>query len=243
LEKQALMQIISCDSYQEMSQKAADLVEEELLKNPELLLCAATGNSPAGLYKELGERAQKKQDIFDRLRVIKLDEWGGIPEKHPVSCEYYLRTKLLEPLGISEARYLSFSSNPEDPHAECHAFRSRLKKEGPIDLCILGLGKNGHLGLNEPAEELEPECHVAKLSDDSLEHEMIASLGVKPAFGMTLGMQEILSSKNILLLLTGDGKKEVYDGLMEGKITTKLPASYLWAHSNAMCLVDRTCLD
>jgi galactosamine-6-phosphate isomerase len=226
-----------------MSRRAAGLVEEELHKMPDLLLCAATGNSPAGLYREMSARASQKPELFDRMRILKLDEWGGIPENHPASCEYFLRKKLLEPLSIPDKRYLSFFSDAEDPDTQCVAMRNRLAKEGPVHICILGLGQNGHLGLNEPGETLEPFFHRTELSDSSLEHEMIASMENKPTYGISLGMQEILSSKKIILLVTGEGKKEVYTRLMEGKISTKLPASFLWTHPDVICLLDRTYLD
>lgn len=232
------MRFIACESYQDMSLRAASLVEEELQKLPGLLLCAATGHSPEGLYEAMSARASEKPELFDQMRVLKLDEWAGIPENHPASCENFLRKKLLEPLSLPDTRYLSFSSDPADPSAQCLEIRHRLAQEGPIQLCILGLGQNGHLGLNEPGESLEPFCHLAKLASRSLEHEMIASLEVKPTYGITLGMQEILSSKKIILLLTGKAKKEVYAELKKGKISTRLPASFLWTHADADCLVD-----
>jgi galactosamine-6-phosphate isomerase len=226
-----------------MSSLAADLVQEEVLKNPGLLLCAATGSSPAGLYDEMAERSRSSPTLFEHMRIIKLDEWGGVPENHPVSCEHFIRKRLLEPLSIPEERYHTFHSNPEDPELECAHIRSTLQEEGPIDLCILGLGKNGHLGLNEPANQLEPYCHVAQLSELSLEHNMIISMEVKPRYGITLGMEEILSSRKIILLLTGKGKKDVLQRLMEKKVHSELPASFLWKHPHVECLMDRSNID
>src|SRR5690349_5187207 len=112
------MNIIHCRDYEEMSEKAASLVTQEIVRNKNMLLCAATGNSPTGLYAKLAERSQNDKAFFNHLRLIKLDEWGGIPENHPSSCEYYLQTKLLEPLNVSPERYISFQSNPADPVAE-----------------------------------------------------------------------------------------------------------------------------
>lgn len=234
------MRITRCEDYREMSTRAAELVLEELRKKPGLLFCAATGSSPEGLYEELGKRYLKEAGLFDKLRILKLDEWGGIPENHPVTCEHYLRKHLLEPLAIPEERYLGFRSDPEDPEAECKSIRNTLAREGPIDLCILGLGQNGHLGLNEPASQLEPFCHVAKLSELSLEHKMIADMNIKPRYGITLGMQEILSSRKIVLLVTGTGKKGMVNRLLEEKISTALPASLLWTHGHVECLLDRS---
>jgi galactosamine-6-phosphate isomerase len=242
LEKQGLMRITRCVDHQEMITRAADLVQEELNKKPGLLFCAATGSSPEGLYEEMGARHRESPGVFDRMRIIKLDEWGGVPHMHPVTCVYFLRKRLLEPLAIPEERYLTFPSDPEDPEAECQAIRRTLTKEGPIDLCILGLGKNGHLGLNEPADALEAFCHVAQLSELSLEHSMIASMKVKPSYGITLGMDEILAARKIILLITGDGKKEVIQRLMKKKTSPQLPASFLWEHPHTDCLMDQSCL-
>ena len=234
------MRITLCEDYAEMSTRAADLVADQLTKTPKLLLCTATGASPEGLYEMMGTSYRAEPGLFDQLRILKLDEWGGIPENHPVSCEHYLRSRLLEPLKIPEERYLGFRSDPEDPEGECQAIRSSLDQEGPIDLCILGLGQNGHLGLNEPGSQLEPFCHVARLSEHSLEHSMVASLEIKPRYGLTLGMQEILSSRRIVLLVTGGGKKGMVNRLMEQKISTTLTASLLWTHGKVDCFLDRS---
>ena len=109
------MRITLCEDYAEMSTRAADLVAEELKKTPGLLLCTATGASPEGLYEQMGASYRTAPGSFDQLRIIKLDEWGGIPENDPVSCEHYLRSRLLQPLNIPETRYLGFRSDPEDP--------------------------------------------------------------------------------------------------------------------------------
>jgi galactosamine-6-phosphate isomerase len=117
--------------------------------------------------------------------------------------------------------------------------RSLVEKEGPIDICILGLGRNGHLALNEPAEWLQPFCHVAALTEESLQHPMIADMESKPTYGLTLGMQEILHSRKIIMLVTGAGKRQVATAFLNGKISTSLPASFLWLHPHVECLVDQ----
>jgi len=237
------MNISYCSDFGEMSRLAAVRILEALTKKPGLLLCAATGSSPEGLYSELAGVALGNKEAFNQMRILKLDEWGGIPENHPVSCEYYLREKLLNPLGIPAERYISFRSSPPDPEHECKRIRFRLEEDGPIDLCILGLGRNGHLGLNEPAPELNPLCHVASLTEESLRHPMIASMDSKPAYGLTLGMEEILASKQIIMLVSGKEKKNIAEQFLKGKVSGLLPASYLWQHRQVECLVDRSLLD
>ena len=236
------MRITYCSSYGEMSHVAAAKVSEALKEKPDLLLCAATGSSPEGLYKELAATAGTQKELFSQMRILKLDEWGGIPAYHPVTCEYFLRKKLLDPLNIPTERYISFASDPDDPETECKRIQSKLKTEGPIDICILGLGANGHLALNEPAAKLEPFCHVATLTKESLQHPMIASLEQKPKYGLTLGMKEILDSRKIIMLVSGLGKKKMAEKFLEGKVSTNLPASFLWQHPQVECLVDREIL-
>jgi len=237
------MHIIKCADYQEMSHRGASLILEALKKKPNLLICTATGSSPEGLYKELASLAHKDLEPFKQLRILKLDEWGGIPENHPVSCEYFLNKKLLGPLNIPRERYISFASDPDEPESECRRMHSEIKREGPIDICILGLGRNGHLGFNEPALKLESFCHVAALSAESLAHPMIASLEQKPCYGLTLGLKEILDSRLIIMLVSGKGKKHIAEKFLEAKVSTELPASFLWQHPQVECLVEQTVLD
>ena len=237
------MRVIKCADYKEMCKTAASLVWKEIERKPKLLLCTATGSSPEGLYRELATMADSNKDLFRMLRILKLDEWGGIPENHPVSCEYFLKKKLLGPLDIPQERYISFASDSDDPETECKRIRNEIKRKGPIDICILGLGRNGHLGLNEPAPKLEPFCHVAALSAESLLHPMIASLEQKPEYGLTLGLKEILDSRLIIMLVSGKEKKHIAEKFLEGSVTTELPASFLWQHPQVECLVEQSVLD
>ncbi len=223
-----------------MSEQAAALVVSEIERRRNLLLCPAAGHSASGLYAELARKAEADADLFAELSIVKLDEWGGVPENHPVSSERYLRTRLLNPLGIPPERYVAFASDPAEPADECERVRSELAERGPIDLCILGLGINGHIGFNEPGPVLTPHCHVAQLSEESRRHSMVRSMERKPHFGLTLGMQEILASRRIMLLVAGDGKTRATAELLTGKVTTTLPASFLWLHEHADCLIDRT---
>lgn len=232
------MNIEYCTDYEEMSQRCSNTIIEIVKENPDLLLCAATGNSPEGVYQNLAATFLQKPELFINLRIMKLDEWGGIPASDPNSCEAFLRQHILQPLNISAERYMSFEGNATSPEKECERIQAELQKNGPIDLCILGLGKNGHIGFNEPADALTPHCHVARLSQDSLQHQMANAMQNKPIYGLTLGMADILRSKKIVLLLTGSDKKHVIDRLLTQQVTTQLPASFLWLHPNVSCFVD-----
>ena len=123
------MNIVRTDSYESLSREAASLIIKELQKKKNALLCAATGNSPEGTYALLSERYKKEPDLFSFLRVIKLDEWGGIPMDNPGTCESFLQKHLIGPLEIDGRRYISFQSDPKDPEKECTRIENELKKK------------------------------------------------------------------------------------------------------------------
>ncbi len=225
--------------YESMSLHASTIIFSEIEKEKNLLLCSATGDSPAGLYNRMVYKSKSQREFFDQMRVIKLDEWNGVSENHQSTCEYYLRTTLLDPLEISSRRYISFVSDSADPAEECYRIQSELDQKGPIDICILGLGKNGHIGLNEPGSFLEPHCHVADLSAESRQHNMVKSMKNRPKSGLTLGMQDILSARKILLLISGQNKESITKRLLQRRVSTDLPASFLWLHNSVECLIDQ----
>ncbi len=227
------------ENYEALSQRAADRIRVALARKPNLLLCAAGGGSPARTYQLLVEQQHRDPAAFAALRVVKLDEWGGLPMDDPGSCETQLRSTLLTPLAISEDRCFGFRSDAADPGAECARVRQRLAVEGAIDLCVLGLGVNGHVAMNEPAPHLPPFAHVARLSEESLRHPMLAQSKIQPTHGLTLGLGEILASREILLLVSGPAKRAPLRRLLNREITTAFPASFLWLHPHWTLLCDR----
>ncbi|MEN3332956.1 MAG: putative deaminase/isomerase [Blastocatellia bacterium] len=222
-----------------LSRLACELIVEEIRRKSDLLWCAASGSSPIRCYELLAEKRQAEPRLFDRLRILKLDEWGGLPMDDPATCEAYLRHYLIEPLGISENRYFTFQSNPPDAQLECQRIRDLLAEHSPIDLCLLGLGVNGHLGLNEPADSLQAFTHIAQLSESSRQHSMLGKATRPPKYGITLGMREILAARKIVLLVSGANKKEPLGRLRAPQISTAFPASLLWLHRDVTCLYDR----
>jgi galactosamine-6-phosphate isomerase len=227
------------DDHESMSRQVAERVLNALANKPDLLLCAAGGSTPLRTYELLAEHRARQPDLFHSMRVVKLDEWGGIAMDDPGSCDRQIRTHLISPLGVSEDRHFGFMSDPPEPQAECDRIRSRLASEGPIDLCLLGLGMNGHVAMNEPAVSLQPVSHVAQLTETTLSHPMLADTKSKPRFGLTLGMAEILSSSEIILLVSGAQKREPLRTLLRRQITTAFPATFLWPHPNWTLLCDR----
>ena len=227
------------DDQENMSRQAAERIVSALTGKPDLLLCAAGGSTPLRAYQWLAEHQARKPDDFRTLRVVKLDEWGGLAMDDPGSCENQLRTHLVKPLRLPDDRYFGFNSNAPELAAECERIRRKLALEGPIDVCVLGLGVNGHVAMNEPAPALQPLAHVARLTESSLRHPMLASSQNRPVYGLTLGMGEILASREILLLVSGANKRGPLATLLQPEISTAFPASFLWLHPNWTLLCDR----
>jgi galactosamine-6-phosphate isomerase len=227
------MQIIKCNTLAELNERASDQLIQDIKDNPQALICAATGNSPTGTYKRLVEK--QGSIVVEHLNFIKLDEWYGLGIDDEGSCDHYLYKNVLEPLEVSPERFIAFDGKTSDPEKECKKIADYLDKNGPIDICILGLGKNGHVAFNEPADSLQARAHLATLSATSLEHPMIKGNGETIKYGLTLGMADILQSKKIILLVNGTHKSAVMQKLQEQKISNQLPASFLWLHANVQC--------
>ncbi len=227
------MKIIHCKSVAELNEQASELLVYEFRENPHSLVCAATGNSPTGIYRELVSK--QFSIVVENLRFIKLDEWYGLGADDAGSCEYYLRKNLLDPLEVSSDRYITFDGLTDNPEKEFEHVRQYLVHNGPIDLAILGLGTNGHIAFNEPADVLQPQPHLATLSETSLSHSMITGNGNLITHGMTLGLADILQAKKIILPVFGQSKREIMGRLLEGKVSTHLPASLLWLHPDVTC--------
>jgi galactosamine-6-phosphate isomerase len=192
--------------YESLSRQAADWLLERLRDKPDTLICLAAGSRPHRTYQLLAEYGKREPRLFALSRWIKLDEWGGLAMDDPATCEKQLRDLLITPLALSD-RYTAFNSNPVNPKAECDRIASWLRDNGPIDVAVLGLGINGHLGFNEPAESLQPHPHIAQLSDSSLSHSMLDASGGRPTFGLTLGMADLFAARSILLLVSGKSKR------------------------------------
>lgn len=212
--------------YSTLSRWAADQVIEALERNPRLLLCPATGSTPRLTYRLLAEQAAREPGLFKQLRIVMLDEIVAPAAARPATCLAYLEEHLLEPLRIGRERLLIFDhqGNPEE---EVQRMRRDLAAWGPIDLCLLGLGVNGHLGFIEPGERLAPHAHVAALQPSSQQHAMFRDLAEAPRQGLTLGLADLLHARRLLLLINGAHKRPAVRQLLEEGIDTRFPASFL----------------
>uniref|UniRef100_UPI004047E6B3 6-phosphogluconolactonase n=1 Tax=Algoriphagus sp. TaxID=1872435 RepID=UPI004047E6B3 len=168
-----------------------------------LLFCVASGGSPSGTYAKLADFKSQHPNFGSDMRVIKLDEWGGLEVNSPFTSELDVQRKFVQPMGISPERYWSLDPYTQDPEEECSAMEQVLEREGPLDICILGFGVNGHIALNEPGEEHQLPFHVCQLAESTLANGMLKTLRHPPKFGMTIGMRGILQSRLIILFVSG----------------------------------------
>jgi galactosamine-6-phosphate isomerase len=208
-----------------------------------LLLCASAGNTPNGAYAQLVARHARQPRLFSKLRVLQIDEWYGLRRDNPSCCEADLRRKLLAPLQVGPDRFIGFKTDAADPSRECDRVARWLESNGPIDLCILGLGRNGHVAMIEPGEKVYPHSHVARLASSSLQHPLLKDLSNKPRYGLTLGLGDILRSRKILLLVSGPRKRAAVKRLLQPHITSRFPASFLWLHPDVTVLHDHDATD
>ncbi len=233
------MKITYAETYEEMSRIGSDLFCETVIKNPKAVVCLATGGSPRGMYRNIVERCKQQHISTAAITCIKLDEWYRLPMDHPATCEQYIQKEFVVPLGLRSAQVISFDSDTEDPEKECNRVGELLKRYAP-DLCILGLGTNGHLGLNEPGSSLDLFTHPVTLAKTSQQHSMLANVQVNS--GMTLGLKEIFSALQILFLVSGPNKTVAFEAFQSGKVSTESPATLLWLHNNVECVVDKRSL-
>ena len=217
-----------------LDRRAAAHIWDAAEARPDLLICLASGDTPSGAYAWLAGEPER----LAHARFIQLDEWAGLGAGDAASCAAYLEQTVQGPLAVPPGRWIGIRGDAPDAVVECRRVEAALAEAGPIDLCILGLGLNGHLGLNEPAESFEPFCHVVALAEKSRRHPMLAGTTAPVRQGLTLGLGDILRARQVLLLVSGAAKRAPMARLAERRVTPQLPASFLWLHADAVCLCD-----
>ncbi len=231
------MKIYQVESYEALSQAACTHLIEEIKRNPQATICLATGSSPKRLYELFVEAVNNKNIDISQTTFVKLDEWHGPLPTHICTCEYFIQTNLLEKLKYQPKAYLSFLSNTENVEEEVKRIQNFINEQG-IDIMILGLGMNGHLGLNEPSDSLTLDCHYAPLDAKTKTHSMIESFSIEG--GLTIGLDGVFKAKQIIMLACGENKESAYEALLSKQITTQTPATLLWLHQNCDCFIDES---
>jgi glucosamine-6-phosphate deaminase len=235
------MRLIVAEDYEAMSQVGADFVAAVIADRPDATVLVATGDTPMGLYRELAARRQRGELDTSRLRAIQLDEYLGLGADDRRSLYGWMTRAFVEPLGIPAANVIQLPGQTPDPEAACRDFDAAVAAAGGIDLAILGLGPNGHLGFNEPPVVANAPTRVIELTPESLESNARywGGLDQVPLRALTAGMAMLLAAREILLVVSGAHKREILHRTLHGPITGDVPASYLRQAENVTVLADR----
>ena len=227
------MRLIVTKNYEEMSKVAAKEMAEDIKRNPEIVLGLATGGTPVGMYKELIRMYNEGELDFSKVTSINLDEYVGLSGDHDQSYRYFMNTNLFNHINVPNG----LAENVEE---ECMAYDARIQDMGGIDLQLLGLGANGHIGFNEPGEALSVGTHLTDLKESTIEANarFFDSIDDVPRKAITMGLGGIMKAKKIMVIASGEGKAEVVKAMMSGKITTEIPATMLQMHRDVILIVD-----
>lgn len=235
------MNIEVFDSNEQLNQRAAEYMIQLLTSSEHPVLGLATGSTPIGVYEALIHAYQEGKVSFKHAVSFNLDEYVGLPANHEQSYAYYMRKHLFDHIDMSQdAIHIPNGMNP-DPQQECLKYDQQLEAVGRIDLQLLGLGHNGHIGFNEPDQALLSSTHVVNLSEmtRSANARFFSKLDEVPKQAITMGIGSILKAKQILLMVKGEDKAEIVRQSLQGPITTQVPASLLQTHPGLVVLLDR----
>ncbi|EDT71246.1 glucosamine-6-phosphate deaminase [Clostridium perfringens] len=234
------MRLIVTKNYEEMSKVAAKEMAEDIKRNPEIVLGLATGGTPVGMYKELIRMYNEGELDFSKVTSINLDEYVGLSGDHDQSYRYFMNTNLFDHINIDKNNTFVPNGLAENVEEECMVYDSRIQDMGGIDLQLLGLGANGHIGFNEPGEALSVGTHLTDLKESTIEANarFFDSIDDVPRKAITMGLGGIMKAKKIMVIASGEGKAEVVEAMMSGKITTEIPATMLQMHRDVVLIVD-----
>ncbi len=233
------MKIFVSETYELMSKQAADEVARIMRLRKYPLICPASGDSPAGLYKELVERAGNKQLNPSDWFFVGLDEWVGLNANDEGSCLYHLNAQLFHPLRIAEEKICFFDGRANDLKAECNKTEDFILQHGGIDVAILGVGMNGHVGMNEPGTSANTFSHVIDLDTTTVQvGQKYFKKRQTLTQGITLGIASLLEAKNLIILISGKHKAEIAQKIIKSEISEKLPANLLRNHPSLNIYLD-----
>ena len=226
------MNFIKVETYDELSTKAAAIICGQVAMKPDCVLGLATGSSPLGTYAKIAEKYEKGEVDFSKVSSINLDEYVGLDGNNDQSYRYFMNTNLFSKINIDLAKTNVPNGCAADLGKECEAYDNLIKQSGGIDLQLLGIGLDGHIGFNEPDAYFEKATHVVELDPSTIEANarFFASEADVPRKAVTMGMGGIMSAKKVLLIANGKNKKEIVEKSFFGPITPEVPASILQLH-------------
>ena len=234
------MRLIVTKTYDEMSKVAANEMANSIKENPEIVLGLATGGTPVEMYKNLIKMYNDGELDFSKVTSINLDEYVGLSGEHDQSYRYFMNKNLFNHINIDKSKTFVPNGLAEDIEEECKSYDARIENMGGIDLQLLGLGANGHIGFNEPGEELSVGTHLTDLKESTIKANarFFESINDVPKKAVTMGLGGIMKAKKIMVIASGEGKAEVVKAMMSGKITTEIPATMLQMHNNVVLIID-----
>ncbi len=236
------MQIIIYDNAQQVAVNAAKWVQSLIKEKATPVLGLATGNTPIRLYQELVAQYQAGNCSFANVTSFNLDEYHKINEKNPQSYRSFMQENLFKHVDIEKAKtFLPTCQQDQNPREQGLAYEEKIKQAGGIDLQILGIGANGHIGFNEPTSSLTSRTRIKTLTQQTLtdNSRLFADDEVQPTTAMTMGIATIMEARYILLMATGKGKAQAVKDMITGSVSANCPASILQMHENAVILLDK----
>ena len=243
-EKGITMNIIRAKDYQDMSRKAANIISAQIIMKPDCVLGLATGSTPVGTYRQLIEWYEKGDLDFSRVSTVNLDEYRGLTHTDPQSYYYFMQENLFDHVNIDKAAtHVPDGTNPDAADA-CAKHEQIIKSLGGIDLQLLGLGNNGHIGFNEPGAAFEKETHLVDLAESTIRANarFFASIDEVPKQAYTMGIRTIMQAKKILVVVSGEGKADIVSRAFFGPVTPEVPASILQMHPDVTVVCDEAAL-
>lgn len=233
------MKTIRFTGYDTLSDFMAAEIATAIKNKPSLTLCMASGHTPALTAALLAKKLLDENIDYSTITFLGLDEWIGMPPENEGSCHYFFKTKLFEPLQLQPSQCFLFNSLAADMESECTKMDAVISERGGIDLMVVGIGMNGHIGFNEPGTSFATLSHIATLDETT------TSVGQKYfkektalSKGVTIGLGHLLHAKKCFLIANGNKKAGVIKQTVEGPVTENFPASILQQHSNGFVLVD-----
>lgn len=235
------MRIIITDSIEEFNIKAADIVSQQISSNPRTVFGAPTGETPLGLYRELVDRCKAGAIDFSQATCFSLDEYIGISPDHSQSSHYYMHNNFLKHINISEENIFIPNGMTQDIFGECRSYDNMIDSYGGIDFLILGIGQNGHIGFNEPADTFPSSSHLVELKESTINANarfFENKLDV-PRYAITVGVKTIMQAKKVLLMAHGNSKTAAMQEALEEDVTPQVPASILQYHHDVTIIADK----
>ncbi len=238
------MKIYVTEDYQSMSRKAANILSAQVILNPASVLGLATGSSPVGMYQQLIKWYDKGDVDFSQVRSVNLDEYVGLSPEHNQSYRCFMQKHFFDHINILPENTNVPNGLAEDPAAECRRYNQVIRNLGGIDIQVLGMGHNGHIGFNEPGEAFELETHVVNLSERTIDANarFFASRDEVPRQAMTMGIKSIMQARQILVIVSGEDKAAIVKTALTGPVTPRVPASILQLHPNVVLVADKAAM-